>query len=146
MLRQIQTNIGSSVKLPSGLTEDQMQAIFNARWYAEVRDPNSGYAHLAIQQVESWDDAASEADAEGVQELSKTVVEQVGQPPTLAFAKLGKETRKLREKAREGKAREDSLRAELRGKDVEHWVQGELFADLEDEDAAGAEEEEPRPE
>lgn len=143
MLRAIQTGIGSSIKLPTGLTEEQMQAIFNARWYNEVRDPNSGYAHLAIQQVESWDDAADDNDAHpsSSQGLIKRVETKVGQPPKLEFAKLSFETKQLRQKARLGKEREQALRAQLRGKDVEHWVQGELFADLAEDGVEGEEEE-----
>lgn len=42
----MQTDIGSQVKLPTGMTEAEMQKVFDARWWSEVNDPQSGYAHL----------------------------------------------------------------------------------------------------
>ena len=131
MLRAMQTGIGASVKVPTGMSEAQMQAVFDARWYDEVQDPTSGYSHLALQQVESWDDAA-----DGTGGLVKRIETKAGKPPALSFGKLSADVRKLRDLARKGKAREDKLRMEMRGKEVEHWVQGELFADLAEEEEA----------
>lgn len=159
LLRSMQIDIGSTVKLPSGLSEAQMQQIFDDRWYSEVMDPTSGFSHLAVREIrtneeqtvdveesegegvaaESWSiDPASAASASEVERVMNGKVGKVqtvaATPPRLMFGKLQKDVLEIRELARAGKAREEKLRKSLKGKEVHHWVQGPLFADLEEEE------------
>jgi len=140
-----------------------MQKIFDERWYAEVLDPDSGFSHLATHEIVTFkeDDAVvaeegGEEEEEGGEEgeggegmdvmerwkldpalsgrRTRTVRVVKAKPPRLEFATLKKDVLEVRQLARAGRDREDALRKKLKGKEVEHWVQGPLFADLEEEE------------
>lgn len=137
-----------------------MQKVFDDRWYAEVSDPDSGFSHLALAEIKTFEEDDVE---EGVEESSAGEEEGEGggrsveerwrldaasgvrkkvtgvrvvkaKPPRLAFATLKKDVLEVRALARAGKDREEKLRLELKGKEAHHWVQGPLFADLEEEE------------
>lgn len=111
--------------LPTGKTQEEMQALFRQRWEAEVADPDGEFASFAYRRAtlaEARKAAATNGEAGDV-EVTYPLPMVKASPPEMRFPPPGKMQEHLRKLSREAQAREAALVTALAGKPVQHFQQ-----------------------
>lgn len=141
-MRSAQRSVSGQINLPTGMTEEEMQAVYDARWLADFeelypvgsmeRDQRERYLRQVQQQQEKGYSSSSSKEEEEEEDLIRPYgVDSHGQflklaPSKLRYSKVDRDMVKVRALARESKAAEKKLALELEGKPAVHWIQSGL--------------------